>query len=234
MLTVPRPEELLEGFLTGNERQQLRFWPQLQAQAPQLKEFAWQKLLHQPRTANSWSSGALLRLLASDSSMLKEIKAVFPGGWLPAPVGASDLFAEIQDALLLEQLEIADRFTSSALREMAGAAAVTRGYVYYSEVAKFDPALLAHIDAVWWLYSNGRFGFRIQQRLRQSSDGNWEKLWLTLGWKLDGVWTRYPNSFNWSHGAPEGHLPLINQLRGVRLFDAILRHPALDAVTPPA
>ena len=80
MLTVPRPEELLEGFLTGNERQQLRFWPQLQAQAPQLQEFAWQKLLHQPRTANSWSSGALLRLLASDSSMLEQIKAVFPGG----------------------------------------------------------------------------------------------------------------------------------------------------------
>jgi hypothetical protein len=223
MLTVPRPEELLEGFLTGNERQQLRFWPQLQAQAPHLQEFAWQKLLNQPRTAVSWSSGALLRLLASDSSMLKEIKAVFPGGWLPAPVGASALFAEIQDALLLEQLEIADRFTSSALREMAGVAAVTRGYVYYSEVAGFDPALLAHIDALWWLYSNGRFGFRIQQRLRQSSDGNWEKLW-----------TRYPNSFNWSHGAPEGHLPLVNQLRGVRLFDAILRHPALDAVTTSA
>ncbi|MCX5929993.1 MAG: GUN4 domain-containing protein [Synechococcus sp. LacPavin_0920_WC12_MAG_50_7] len=208
MLTVPRPEELLEGFLTGNERQQLRFWPQLQAQAPQLQEFAWQKLLHQPRTANSWR--------------------------LPAPVGASDLFAEIQDALLLEQLEIADRFTSSALREMAGVAAVTRGYVYYSEVAGFDPALLAHIDALWWLYSNGRFGFRIQQRLRQSSDGNWEKLWLTLGWKFDGVWTRYPNSFNWTHAAPEGHLPLVNQLRGVRLFDAILRHPALDTVTTSA
>ena len=75
MLTVPRPEELLEGFLTGNERQQLRFWPQLQAQAPQLQEFAWQKLQQQPRTAISWSSGALLRLLASDSSMLEQIKA---------------------------------------------------------------------------------------------------------------------------------------------------------------
>jgi len=27
--------------------------------------------------------------------------------------------------------------------------------------------------------------------------------------------------------APEGHLPLVNQLRGVRLMDALLQHPAL-------
>jgi hypothetical protein len=27
--------------------------------------------------------------------------------------------------------------------------------------------------------------------------------------------------------APEGHMPLVNQLRGVRLMDALLNHPAL-------
>ena len=27
--------------------------------------------------------------------------------------------------------------------------------------------------------------------------------------------------------APDGHMPLINQLRGVRLMDSILRHPAI-------
>lgn len=29
----------------------------------------------------------------------------------------------------------------------------------------------------------------------------------------DGYWTRYPSSFSWSLEAPEGHMPLINQLR---------------------
>ncbi|MDP6172384.1 MAG: GUN4 domain-containing protein, partial [Prochlorococcaceae cyanobacterium ETNP2_MAG_10] len=29
--------------------------------------------------------------------------------------------------------------------------------------------------------------------------------------------------------APEGHMPLINQLRGVRLMDAVLNHPSLVA-----
>ena len=32
---------------------------------------------------------------------------------------------------------------------------------------------------------------------------------------------------NWSLDAPDGHMPLINQLRGVRLMDSILRHPAI-------
>ena len=50
-----------------------------------------------------------------------------------------------------------------------------------------------------------------------------------IGWKSDGVWTRYPGAFNWSIEAPEGHMPLINQLRGVRLMDSLLNHPALVA-----
>ena len=48
-----------------------------------------------------------------------------------------------------------------------------------------------------------------------------------MGWKLNGTWTRYPGSFTWSLSAPEGHLPLVNQLRGVRLMDALLSHPGL-------
>ena len=32
----------------------------------------------------------------------------------------------------------------------------------------------------------------------------------------------------WSLEAPEGHMPLVNQLRGVRLMDALLNHPALQ------
>ncbi len=47
--------------------------------------------------------------------------------------------------------------------------------------------------------------------------------------KLAGkLWTRYPGSFCWSLDAPDGHMPLINQLRGVRLMDSILRHPAIS------
>jgi len=77
------------------------------------------------------------------------------------------------------------------------------------------------------VYSRGRFGFSVQGRLLLSCNGQWGRLWPKLGWKADGTWTRYPRSFTWSVEAPEGHLPLVNQLRGVRLMDALLQHPAL-------
>ena len=64
-------------------------------------------------------------------------------------------------------------------------------------------------------------------RLLKGFDGDYVKLWPRIGWKLDGVWTRYPGAFTWSLDAPEGHMPLINQLRGVRLMDSLLNHPDL-------
>ena len=68
----------------------------------------------------------------------------------------------------------------------------------------------------------------MQIRLLRSLNGRWDQLWPRLGWKQGGVWTRYPRSFTWSLEAPEGHLPLVNQLRGVRLMDALLSHPGLQ------
>jgi hypothetical protein len=68
----------------------------------------------------------------------------------------------------------------------------------------------------------------VQARLLAACGGQWDQLWPRLGWKHNGLWTRYPNAFTWSQQAPEGHLPLVNQLRGVRLMDALLHHPALE------
>ena len=86
---------------------------------------------------------------------------------------------------------------------------------------------LVSLDRLWTVYSQGRFGFSMQARLLDGLDGNYVKLWPRIGWKIDGVWTRYPRAFTWSMKAPEGHMPLINQLRGVRLMDSILKHPDL-------
>lgn len=121
-----------------------------------------------------------------------------------------------------QQFEEADRLTSEHLRQLAGEAAVQRGYVYYSEVPPIASVDLESIDRLWVMYSQGRFGFSVQIRLLRSLNGRWDQLWPRLGWKQGGVWTRYPRSFTWSLEAPEGHLPLVNQLRGVRLMDALL------------
>ena len=113
------------------------------------------------------------------------------------------------------------------MRALAGAGAELRGYIYFSEVAFMPGKDLVTIDRLWTAYSQGRFGFSAQARLLDALDGRYDRLWPRIGWKSNGVWTRYPNAFTWSLEAPEGHMPLINQLRGVRLMDSLLNHSAL-------
>jgi len=134
----------------------------------------------------------------------------------------------MQRALLDEDFEEADRLTSCVLRELAGDQAVKRGYVYFSEVPPMEGLDLTTLDRLWIAYSQGRFGFTVQARLLKALDGRYDRLWPRIGWKLDGTWTRYPGAFQWSMDAPEGHMPLINQLRGVRLMDSLLSHPGLQ------
>jgi len=50
------------------------------------------------------------------------------------------------------------------------------------------------------------------------------KFWEQIGWVKQGQWLRYPNEFEWSLDAPEGHLPLWNQLRGVQALERLFTH----------
>ena len=150
-------------------------------------------------------------------------------GWLTAESGVGLNYGPLQQELLHQNFEEADRITSQSLRELAGDAAVKRGYVYFTEVPPMSGVDLVSLDRLWTVYSQGRFGFTAQSQLLSALDGRYERLWPRIGWKCDGVWTRYPGAFTWSIEAPEGHMPLINQLRGVRLMDSLLNHPALVA-----
>jgi hypothetical protein len=79
---------------------------------------------------------------------------------------------------------------------------------------------------LWLLHSEGKFGFSVQREIWLTVGKNWEKLWSKIGWKNGNAWTRYPNEFTWNLTAPKGHLPLSNQLRGVRVISSLLSHPA--------
>jgi hypothetical protein len=181
-------------------------------------------------TGEDWACGWLLQLLAADDLVRRDaLLKRYPSGWLATPSAAGLDYGPLQRHLLLQEYESADRLTSEALRQLAGSEAVRRGYVYYSEVSAMPGVDLECLDRLWVCYSRGRFGFSVQGRLLRSCQGLWEQLWPRLGWKKEGVWTRYPGSFTWSITAPEGHMPLVNQLRGVRLMDALLQHPALSS-----
>ena len=220
--------EQMQRFLKGNTRSRQRLWLQLQGLGAELYPLVWTHLQSLDRTPDDWATGSLLRLLARDGEQRVRLQQIAADGWLQAPPAEHTTYSELQQALLLGDLQEADRLTSVQLRRLAGPSAEERGYVYFSEVPAMAEAELAFLDTAWWFYSNGRFSFRVQRELLERLAWRWEELWPRIGWKCDGVWTRYPGAFTWSHDAPEGHMPLVNQLRGVRLMDALLRHPAID------
>ena len=120
---------------------------------------------------------------------------------------------------------------------LAGEAAQKRGYVFFSEVQFISEADLKAIDDLWKEYSNKKFGYSVQKRLWQKVDKDFTKFFIKVRWmkKLDTEIEQYnyrafPNEFVWdlNDETPEGHLPLTNALRGTRLLNNILIHPAFE------
>jgi hypothetical protein len=224
-------DQLLDRFLSSSSRQRRSLLALLEARAAELLPLVLPSLDRLDATGDDWAAGTLLQLLHrhADESLRAAVASRYSGGWLATPSAAGIDYGTLQNHLVEQTFEQADRLTSAYLRQLAGPDAERRGYVYYSEVDSMPAADLESLDRLWLVYSRGRFGFSVQGRLLKACGGRWEQLWPRLGWKSDGVWTRYPGSFIWTLEAPEGHMPLVNQLRGVRLMDSLLRHPAVSA-----
>jgi len=223
-------EQLLDRFLAASERQRRSLLPQLEARATELVAHIPYCLQRCDPDADDWAAGFLIQVLLATISTDAQQHwwQQHPNGWLHVTSAAGVDLVPLQRSLVELDFEQADRLTSALLRQLAGPAAEARGYVYYSEVPPMPAVDLQSLDRLWLVYSRGRFGFSVQARLLQSCGGRWDRLWPRIGWKTAGLWTRYPGSFTWTLEAPEGHMPLVNQLRGVRLMDALLNHPGLQ------
>ena len=150
----------------------------------------------------------------------------WPQGRLETPSAQDVDYGPLQEVLVQQDFEAADRITLANLCELAGPTATKRKWVYFTEVEQFPVVDLHTIDRLWQIYSEGKFGFSVQRRIWLSLGQNWDKLWPRIDWKDENIWTRYPGGFTWDLSAPDGHLPLSNQLRGVRMMASLLNHPA--------
>ncbi|MBD2183627.1 GUN4 domain-containing protein [Planktothrix sp. FACHB-1355] len=140
-------------------------------------------------------------------------------------------YTPLQQLLAQQDFQAADRMTLQLLCELAGAAAVQRKWLYFTEVEKFPTSDLQTINNLWLANSEGKFGYGVQREIWLSLGKNWEKFWPKIGWKNGNNWTRYPHEFIWDLSAPKGHLPLSNQLRGVRVIASLLSHPAWSSTS---
>jgi len=183
----------------------------------------------------NWLGGKVYRSLWQQGTpgVQQFLEENFPQGFVPLISEAGVDYSPIEAALLDEAYEVADRLTLQKMCELAGPGAVQRKWIYFSEVHQFPIPDLQTLDQLWVVYSEGKFGFSVQRDLWLGVGQVWEKLWPKMGWKADNIWTRYPGGFTWDLSAPRGHLPLTNQLRGVRVMDALLSHPAFGGKPTP-
>ena len=150
----------------------------------------------------------------------------FPQGIVPLVSERGMDYQPLQRALVQRGFQEADLLTIRNLCAAVGPATAARKWLYFTEVAGLPVADLRTIDTLWRVHSEGKFGFSVQRRLWLAGGKDYEGLWAKIGWKSGNRWTRYPGEFNWTMDAPVGHLPLSNQLRGVRSFASLLAHPA--------
>jgi hypothetical protein len=149
-----------------------------------------------------------------------------PDGVVPLRSDGNVDYRPLFDLLAQQSFEAADRLTIQLLCENAGAAAIARKWLYFTEVDSISVTDLRTIDRLWLAHSQGKFGFSVQRELWLGVRQNWDALWPKIGWRDGNNWTRYPGGFTWDLSAPRGHLPLSNQLRGVRVMAALMKHPA--------
>ena len=218
--------ELVKKFVESNQRKRINLLSDIESEAENLFVIGNKLFDNFDNDGDDWAAGWLLQVLKKHKPNFFDNKKY--NNWFLTYSENNINYDELQLKLLEQKFEDADRLTSSYLRKLAGKLAETRGYVFYSEVNNMSGTDLQTIDRLWSIYSNGKFGFSIQAKILKSVGQRYELLWPKIGWKNQGNWTRYPDSFSWSLKAPDGHMPLINQLRGVRLMDSILRHPAIS------
>ena len=224
--SVADTAEFRSQLRSGSEKTQLQLLQQ------QIADSGWDVLMEfllerksEPPTAVMGKAYQVL--YSADSPRATEfLQANFPTGVVPLRSDSSIDYTPLQQLLVLQEFQEADRLTLDKLCELVGETASARKWLYFTQVESLPVADLQTINMLWKVHSEGRFGFSVQREIWQASGKNWDKLWPLIGWKKGNNWTRYPQEFIWDLSAPRGHLPLSNQLRGVQPFSALMAHRA--------
>lgn len=97
-----------------------------------------------------------------------------PSAHSPSPSRPSQLgvdYTKLRDHLAAGEWREAEDEHRAVLIRMAGAAAVERGWVYFSEVKNIPVSDMTTLDSLWLAASKGKFGFSVQK-----------EIWLQASW----------------------------------------------------
>lgn len=221
-------DSLRRPLIAGSLQLQLQIIPQLADLGNQGLDVLMEFLLKRRDTPANWVDGKAYQVLYnSDAPKAKEfLLSYFPEGIVPLKSECGVNYNSLQQLLTAQNFQAADLLTIQKMCEVAGTTAVQRKWLYFTEIDNFPAIDLQTINTLWLVHSEGKFGFSVQREIWLSLGKNWDNFWTKIGWKNGNNWTRYPHEFTWNLSAPKGHLPLSNQLRGVRVIASLLAHPA--------
>lgn len=219
---------LRNQLIGGSEKVQQKLIPQLANLGNGGLDVLMEFLLQRRENAATWVDGKVYQVLYNaDLPKVQEfVQTNFPHGVVPLESERNIDYSPLEKLLAVQDFQAADRMTIQKMCELAGDDAVKRKWLYFTEADNFPITDLQTIDNLWVVHSEGKFGFSVQRQIWLGLGKNWESLWSKIGWKNGNTWTRYPQEFTWDISAPRGHLPLSNQLRGVRVFASLMSHQA--------
>ncbi|MGF1675757.1 MAG: GUN4 N-terminal ARM-like repeat domain-containing protein [Rivularia sp. (in: cyanobacteria)] len=220
----------LKQLIAGSEKKQQELVEKLAISGTEGLKVLMEFLLKRRDVPANLIDGKVYQILyQSDFPETQEFLQInLPQGIVPLKSDCNIDYTQLQKLLANQEFQEADRLTLQKMCELSGEEALKRKWLYFTEVEKFPITDLQTINNLWLIHSQGKFGFSVQREMWLGLRKNWENLWVKIGWKNGNNWTRYPNEFIWSLDAPRGHLPLSNQLRGVRAISSLLSHPAWE------
>nr|YP_009398167.1 hypothetical protein [Thaumatella adunca]ARW67353.1 hypothetical protein [Thaumatella adunca] len=149
----------------------------------------------------------------------------FPQGILELKKSLQIDYQPLQKLLINKEFKEADQLTQKYLCLLVEIKTKNKKeWLYFTDIQFLPEEDLFTLDFLWKIYSKGKFGFSIQKKIWIKNNKKWEKLWEKIHWLNNGIMKRYPQEFIWTIEAPEGHLPLFNQLRGTQTLSYLFNN----------
>ncbi|WP_377477287.1 MAG: GUN4 domain-containing protein [Microcoleus anatoxicus] len=127
-------------------------------------------------------------------------------------------YSKLRNLLAAKKWQEADEETTKLM--LRAAKCEEKGWLDRESIEEFPCEDLHTIDQLWEEYSNGHFGFSVQNRIYQSLGGNneydsdvWETFRYIVGWLKKGE-RLYYNDLTFSEKAPAAHLPVVGLFVG--------------------
>lgn len=113
-------------------------------------------------------------------------------------------YRKLRDLLAAGQWKEADEETASRMLEVVGQTG--RNYLLAKELETFPCEDLHTLDQLWVHYSEGHFGFSVQNRIWQSVNNDKDEFGEQVGWYVNDNWLIYED-LTFTLNATQGHLP---------------------------